>query len=41
MYQEIRKYLEQVNFRCERGLFVEAETPVTDSGRTLHTLDEV
>ena len=41
IFREIRKYLEGVNFRCERGLFAEAETTASDSRRRLHTLEEV
>ena len=36
-FQEVRKYLGQVNFRCERGLFAEVGTPATNNGRRLHT----
>ena len=41
MFQEIRKDLEEVSFTCERGLFAEAGTPATNSGKGLHTLEEV
>ena len=37
IFQKIRKDLQEVNFRCERGLFAEAGTPATESGRKLHT----
>ena len=40
-FQEIRRDLEEVNFRCERGLFAEAGMSVTNSWGTLHMLEEV
>ena len=31
----------EVSFTCDRGLYVEAGTPATNSRRRLHTLEEV
>ena len=40
-FHEIRKYLRETKFKLERGLFAEAETPATESGRRLYRLEEV
>ena len=40
-FQTVRKDLVEVSFTCERGHFAEAGTPAANSGRRLHTLEEV
>ena len=40
-FQEIRKKIGKVNFRCERGHFADAGTSAIDSGRRVHTVKEV
>ena len=41
IFQETRKDLGELSFTCERGVFAEAGTPSTSSGKRLHTLEGV